>query len=344
MAVTIEGFAHPDALDPADQEALVAIYNACWSEWNPRHVPWSREAGLARSRLSPPPHVIQYHLARTAGGEVVGTAELHWRDGEDGSAGLGRIFVHPGHRRQGVATGLYERCVAAARAAGLVGITLEAVEGHADLEPVLERHRFTRDLLLEQNLTEVDRIDEALLRAWAAAGEALEGYSLVTYDAPAPEDLAAPFVEARHVLNTAPLREGEPEAHYTVEELRAAEACIESGHQDWWAVGVRHEASGAIVGLSEMYLPRLEPHLAIQGDTGVHPEHRGHGLGAWMKAVNHLRLAAERPEVRLVQTWNASSNEPMLRINRALGFQPVQRYRSWYKAFARPSGPGAAAG
>ncbi len=42
-----------------------------------------------------------------------------------------------------------------------------------------------------------------------------------------------------------------------------------------------------------------------------------------MKAVNHLRLLDERPErAQVVQTWNASSNEPMLRINRALGFQP----------------------
>ena len=62
--------------------------------------------------------------------------------------------------------------------------------------------------------------------------------------------------------------------------------------------------------------------MAFQGDTGVRPDHRGHGLGAWMKAVNHLRLADERPDVEWVQTWNAASNEPMLRINRALGFAP----------------------
>jgi len=49
-----------------------------------------------------------------------------------------------------------------------------------------------------------------------------------------------------------------------------------------------------------------------------------------LKAVNHLRLGSERPEVEIVQTWNADSNEPMLRINRALGFQPVQRYQGWF--------------
>jgi len=93
---------------------------------------------------------------------------------------------------------------------------------------------------------------------------------------------------------------------------------------------VRHDRTGELVGISEMYLPRARAWIVFQGDTGVHPDHRGHGLGAWMKAVNHLRLSAERLAVEIVQTWNADSNEPMLRINRALGFQPVQRYQGWF--------------
>ena len=93
---------------------------------------------------------------------------------------------------------------------------------------------------------------------------------------------------------------------------------------------MRHDATAEIVGLSELYLPDESPWVAFQGDTGVDPAHRGHGLGAWMKAHNHLRLAAERPDVTVVKTWNAAANEPMLRINRALGFEPVQRFRGWF--------------
>ena len=97
---------------------------------------------------------------------------------------------------------------------------------------------------------------------------------------------------------------------------------------------MRHDASGELIGLTELYLPENRPWMAFQGDTGVRPDHRGHGLGAWMKATNHLRLADERPDVEWVQTWNAASNEPMLRINRALGFTPVQRFQSWYRPLA----------
>jgi hypothetical protein len=47
--------------------------------------------------------------------------------------------------------------------------------------------------------------------------------------------------------------------------------------------------------------------------------------------VLHLRLRAERPATEHVQTWNAAANEPMLRINRALGYVPVQRFQAWHQ-------------
>ena len=105
---------------------------------------------------------------------------------------------------------------------------------------------------------------------------------------------------AREVMNDAP----RPEGHGRV-ALTPSRSCARSRrrapprHQDWWNVGVRHDATGELVGLTELYLPADRPWMAFQGDTGVRPDHRGHGLGAWMKAVNHLRLADERPGRRV---------------------------------------------
>jgi len=63
----------------------------------------------------------------------------------------------------------------------------------------------------------------------------------------------------------------------------------------------------------------------VQDDTLVMPEHRGHGVG-WALKVAVLRiLAAEHPERRLLHTWNAVENTFMQRINRKLGFRPVER-------------------
>ncbi|MFW9959000.1 MAG: N-acetyltransferase, partial [Candidatus Odinarchaeota archaeon] len=49
--------------------------------------------------------------------------------------------------------------------------------------------------------------------------------------------------------------------------------------------------------------------------------YRGRGLGKWLKGAVLLRVKNEFPSVRVVSTGNAASNEPMLDINRRLGFK-----------------------
>jgi hypothetical protein len=60
-------------------------------------------------------------------------------------------------------------------------------------------------------------------------------------------------------------------------------------------------------------------------------EHRGHRLGMWIKAANLRALLAQFPAIRRVSTFNAQSNGPMLRVNRAMGFTPVGVLIEWQK-------------
>jgi GNAT superfamily N-acetyltransferase len=331
--VTVEPFAWAGDLAPDDLAATNRIHNAAWAEWVPgeRPVP---DAGLVdMDRFSAPPERMDKRLARGPHGRVVGFAFCFWREGEPGSCTL-RAFVDAAHRRQGVARALGTDLAQAARAAGRTGITVELAPGSPADGAVRAADGFTPSLVIELNRADVRQVDLRLLQRWRRAGEAAEGYSLVAYDGRCPtDDLARDFIAARDVMNDAPRPEGHNESQLSVDELRALEAASAAAHQDWWHVGVRHDASGDLVGITELYLPANRPWMAFQGDTGVRPDHRGHGLGAWMKAVNHLRLAAERPDVASVQTWNAESNEPMLRINRGLGFVPVQRFHAWHRAF-----------
>jgi hypothetical protein len=71
--------------------------------------------------------------------------------------------------------------------------------------------------------------------------------------------------------------------------------------------------------------------MGFQWDTLVMAEHRGHRLGLLIKAANLRALRRELPDVSWLCTWNAESNEPMLRVNRALGFHPVGRTTEWLK-------------
>ncbi len=72
-------------------------------------------------------------------------------------------------------------------------------------------------------------------------------------------------------------------------------------------------------------MPTKDPGHSYQWDTLVLREHRGLRLGMWIKAAN-LRAAVDRhPRIRRLTTYNAESNAPMLRVNRAMGFAPVCR-------------------
>jgi len=332
MPITIERFAWASELAARDLAAINRIHNASWAEWVAGERPMSDAAFVDMDRFSAPPERMERALARSADGDVVGWGLAYWRD-DPGGATM-RMFVDAAHRRAGVATAIGAALAETARAAGRMGINVEVAPSSAADAAVRSAEGFTGNLVIELNRTAVREIARDLLERWRDEGVAAEGYSLIAYDAPCPtDDLALEFIRAREVMNEAPRSEGVPESTYTVEELRAVEAAGTAAHQDWWNVGVRHDATGELVGISELYLPVNRPWMGFQGDTGVRPDHRGHGLGAWMKAVNHLRLADERPDVEWVQTWNATSNEPMLRINRALGFRAMQSFQAWYRPF-----------
>jgi GNAT superfamily N-acetyltransferase len=92
---------------------------------------------------------------------------------------------------------------------------------------------------------------------------------------------------------------------------------------------VLHEPTGELVALTELRHVRFRPWHAGQGDTCTDPPHRNRGLGRWVKAHNLRWLLDEHPEVDQVDTWNADVNEPMLNINRAMGFRPIRLWRHW---------------
>jgi GNAT superfamily N-acetyltransferase len=334
VAIRVESFSSFDDLPAADLAAAAALRNAVWTEWLPDHRALTPAALADEARFAHPPNVTHRALARDDQGRVVGLASVSWRDPEpEPGASILELEVAPDARRKGVGAALAGHVVDLARAAGRIGVTFEAaVDSVAD--EACRAAGLKEDLVIELNQAATAAASTELLESWVATGEAAAGYSLVGHDGHCPDDLAEAFVAVRHVMNDAPRFEGEPASQFTVDELRAAEQACAAARSEWWALGVRHDASGELVGLTDLFLPSGRPTIAFQGDTGVADAHRGHRLGAWMKAVNHLRLRRERPEVEVVQTWNAAQNAPMLRINRALGYAPAQRFRAWYHPFS----------
>jgi len=78
-------------------------------------------------------------------------------------------------------------------------------------------------------------------------------------------------------------------------------------------------------------VPRAAPRVAYQFDTIVLPAHRGHRLGLLLKVANVRALQAREPSTLRVVTTNATSNEPIVRVNDRLGFRLAGTGTVWQK-------------
>ncbi len=127
---------------------------------------------------------------------------------------------------------------------------------------------------------------------------------------------------------TPPVGSGDT-ARLSPEWLRANEAhALHLGYRGW-RLAARHRVTGALAGCTVLVFPPHAPGRAGQRLTAVRHEHRGHGLGRWLKAANALRLLDERPDVTEVDTWNARSNPRMIAINQAMGFDVIRWTSTW---------------
>ena len=92
---------------------------------------------------------------------------------------------------------------------------------------------------------------------------------------------------------------------------------------------------GRLVAFTELQVPLAQPERANQAGTLVLREHRGHRLGALMKAAVIRELVATMPEVRRITTYNHEDNAPMVAVNVALGFRPAGQLSTWSQRLGR---------
>jgi hypothetical protein len=90
-----------------------------------------------------------------------------------------------------------------------------------------------------------------------------------------------------------------------------------------------HRASDRLVAWTVLGGPHDNPEHLWQNITIVDPPHRGHRLGMIVKLENLRHVRELRPKLRAVDTFNASSNEHMLAINRTMGFRAVDSWMQW---------------
>ena len=267
------------------------------------------------SATDPGEHARRVRLEARGGDVLVGVAELELPLTENLDVGWCEVNVLPEHRRRGTGRLLWEAVVGEARAAGRTRLGGEVSVAPVDGGPGLlfaasvgavEKHREDH-LLLDLPLAVPTEVDPA--------------YDVVTWHGRCPDEHRAAYLAMRNQMNAdVPTGELDLEPRVLTDgRLAQSEERLMKAY-DVRVAAARRLADGAFGGYSLLFVPHGSD-IAWQDDTLVMPEHRGHRLGAALKAVNYGDLPAG---IGLVHTWTAPSNTAMHHTNTALGFRVVE--------------------
>lgn len=122
--------------------------------------------------------------------------------------------------------------------------------------------------------------------------------------------------------------DSEPE-HWTADRVADSEAA-DYADDDRLRVMALHEGSGRLVGYTEVSRGIDSP-AVFQNATYVTADHRGHGLGLAMKTLLVAQLRELWPGAERIHSWNEGTNDPMWRINVALGVRATDVGATWQK-------------
>jgi GNAT superfamily N-acetyltransferase len=276
-------------------------------------------------------------VARNDGGLSIGCLDVSLPKRESLQNAYILLAVDPAYQRQGVGRALLEHGEEIARQSGR-----ERVLGRTD-EPVQDgKPRSWR--FAEAAGYRAGRVDARReLRLPPAPGvlDALEAealpfatdYDIVTWTGSCPDALTAGRIELGRILSAdAPHGSLDYEEEvWDLERLGNWERNVNEMGRDLLAAGAIERSSGAMVGFTEIGLPRDQQSVAYQFDTVVAPGQRGHRLGMLLKIANMRALVEHSPQTQRTLTWNATENDPMIRVNEAMGFQLVGLTVGWQK-------------
>ncbi|MEV8624383.1 GNAT family N-acetyltransferase [Streptomyces sp. NPDC051079] len=231
------------------------------------------------------------------------------------------LQVHPAERRRHVGSQLLDAAVAAARADARRCVIAQAEAGSPGDHFLPARGfgkvltlRFSRLSLGDTDATALDRI----------IGRPHPGYRLMSWHGTVPDGLAETFADSRRAMDDMPMDETDyGTVTWDVDRVRAAAKAVEQRGDHLHTVVAVDASDDSIAGFTELVVPGDGRGDAQHYGTGVLPEHRGHGLGRWMKAES-IRHAHERfPDLGGLLTDTADSNTHMRQINDGLGYTPT---------------------
>ncbi|MFI6938611.1 GNAT family N-acetyltransferase [Streptomyces sp. NPDC050418] len=260
-------------------------------------------------------------LASDADSIPVGTAFLRLLDGGQEHLAELDLRVHPAERRNGVGSRLLDTAVAAARDDARRCVVAQA-EDESPGDHFLAERGFRKVLTFRFVRLPLADVDTAGL------AEIVElphpGYRLMSWRGTVPDDLARTFADSRRAMDDMPMDDADlGTVTWDVDRVRAAAKAVEQRGDHLHTVAAIDTSDGSIAGFTELVIPGNGSGDGQHYGTGVLPEHRGHGLGRWMKAESIQQARRDYPDLDGLLTDTADSNAHMRRINEGLGYIPT---------------------
>ncbi len=274
--------------------------------------------------------VSQHAIAAIESDQVLGASQVILPLLDNQHVAYVEPIVRPAHRRRGVGTALLGASIDLAREHGrttLIGEVNQPLDGEdCPGRRFMAAHGFTEASEEIHRVLDLPVPEELMESLDAATAGHHDDYRIVTWDDQVPDEYLDGFCLLQSAFNAeAPMGELnlEPEEWDATRVRRAEERMAKQGRRE--AAAAALDPAGQMAALTQLVQVAESPHWGAQGGTLVMPQHRGRRLGTAIKVANLRRYQARFPHVQVVHAWNAEVNSPMVAINEALGFRPVER-------------------
>ncbi len=187
-----------------------------------------------------------------------------------------------------------------------------------------------------------ERANRALIEQWLAEyPERFPELRMDVFDELPDEHIDAWLTTFRQFTEDMP-NEGGPSMPFamTREEVGRLKEFRRKNRQFLYTAAL-FDSNGQMIGHSNLQTPTYPPVEWHQAMTGVARPWRGRGLSKWLKAALFVQTGLDFPESRYIVTEMRSVNEPILTVNRAMGYEKTGEGYEWsieveaLKQFAR---------
>lgn len=338
-----------DAADAGDFLEMVRVRNAIYREIS-GHDDHRFSAEELLPHYQPSEYETRLAWVIVAEGDIIGRIGLDLPHEEDSKVAYWLIELLHDNWGRGIGSAAYELVERTAREHGRTVLQSwaehPAAEGERLAPPTgfgdiprdhvarfFLRHGYALEQVERNSAFDLTGSFDEVARLLAAAQEAAEGYRVVQWFAPTPEEFVPGYAWMKSRMSTdAPAADLEfDEEAWDAARIAEHDERYTSAGRTLLVTAAQHIGTGELCAFNELVIGKDRTEATHQEDTLVLKEHRGHKLGTLVKCAGLLAWRDVAPDSHRVITYNAEENRPMLDINEAIGFAPIAYEGAWKK-------------